>query len=164
MAVCPLLSFSQRKSGSLSVPEAVKYWQVSKLNVSASLTNSQSKGRCIPIAFSETRQLRARETGSMEIKAATRHFPKCCLRLCINAGDRAGCTSSHTCLQKRKKSIRPVRLRLFFMLWNPMLVVILLALGSDKELWWGGPGCSCLCFGSGGAGSSSLKFLSLPVV
>ena len=45
VCVRPLLSFSQRKSGSLSVPEAVKYWQVSKLNVSASLTNSQSEGR-----------------------------------------------------------------------------------------------------------------------
>lgn len=36
---------------------------------------------------------------------------------------------------------------LFFMLWNPVLVVIQPALASDKELWWEGPDVAAFALG-----------------
>ena len=55
------------------------------------------------------------------VRAATRHFPKCCLWMCINVGDCAGCTSSILCrFQKRRKSIGPVRLQVFSLCYETL--------------------------------------------
>lgn len=166
MDVLPLLSFSQRKSGGSSVPEAVKYWQVSKLNVSTSLTNSQSKGGRIPIAFAESSRLCAGEGPALWNRSCNEMFPKVlpvsvrwCWRLCQ-------LHLKHTFLPFLEAAEYPTcdAASHFSVLRNPVLVVIRAALESDKALWWGSPRCSCLCHGSGGADSSSFKFLSLLVL
>lgn len=176
MDVHPLLSSSQRKFDSLSVPEAVKYWQVSKLNVLAFLTKSV-KGQMYFCSILWNQPALCHKNCLHEKKAALRYFPKCHLWMCINAGDCRACTSGlffH--FQQSRGNVRSV---------NPMLVVIhdvtlgvalcrtrtwtlvisvdlfqqrisCDSLERDEELWWEGP---WLWVGSGGTYASSFKVL-----
>lgn len=164
--VHPFLSFSQRKSGSLSVPEAVKYWQVSKLNVSASLTNSQSKGRHVPIAFSETSQLRAREKLAPWNKELQQDISQSAARECawMLATVQAAPQAYPAASREGGKVSDPWGCRSFLYAVKPRAGGHPAGSGFRQGTVVGRPWCSCLCLGSGGAALSRFKFLSLLVL